>query len=65
MENNIVTYAPVVIPTLCRFEHFKRCVDSLSRCIHANQTELIIGLDYPHKESHVESHSKILDYLNN
>ena len=65
MENNIVTYAPVVIPTLCRFEHFKRCVDSLSRCIHANQTELIIGLDYPHKESHVEGHSKILDYLNN
>lgn len=58
-------FAPIIIPTLCRFEHFKRCVESLSRCTHADKTELIIGLDYPLKESHVEGYSKILDFVNN
>lgn len=60
-----MTYAPVIIPTLCRFEHFKRCVESLSRCTHADKTELIIGLDYPLKESHREGYSKILNYVDN
>lgn len=56
-------YAPVIIPTLCRFEHFKRCVESLSRCTHADKTELIIGLDYPAKEAHVEGYKAIKAYL--
>lgn len=56
-------YAPVMIPTLCRFEHFKRCVDSLSRCTGAEYTELYIGLDYPSKESHWEGYRKICDYV--
>ena len=56
-------YAPVMIPTLCRFEHFKRCVDSLSRCTGAEYTELYIGLDYPAKESHWEGYRKICDYV--
>lgn len=56
-------YAPVMIPTLCRFEHFKRCVDSLSRCTGAEYTELYIGLDYPVKESHWEGYRTICDYV--
>lgn len=62
---NISVYAPIVIPTLCRFSTFKRCVDSLSRCTGAEQTELYIGLDYPTKEAHWEGYRKISDYVEN
>ena len=64
MGNQIIKiYAPVVIPTLCRYEHFKRCVESLSKCTGADRTELYIGLDYPTKESHWSGYNKICDYL--
>lgn len=56
-------YAPVAIPTLCRFEHFKACIESLSRCTWAEHTEVFVGLDYPAKESHWEGYLKIKDYL--
>lgn len=56
-------YAPVVIPTLCRFEHFKRCVESLKNCSGAQKTELIIGLDYPKKTEHWEGYRKISEYV--
>lgn len=56
-------YAPVFIPTLCRYEHFKRCVESLSICSHANNTELIIGLDYPPHERYKEGYNKIKEYI--
>ena len=62
-RENISSFAPVVIPTLCRYEHFKRCVESLSRCIHADKTELIIGLDYPSDPKHESGYRKILQYL--
>ena len=55
MKNNEqYIYAPVVIPTLCRYEHLKRCIDSLSNCTGADRTELYIGLDFPAEESHWE-----------
>lgn len=56
-------YAPVVIPTLCRYNTFKQCVDSLSKCSGADKTELYIGLDYPAKESHWDGYRKIDNYL--
>lgn len=55
--------APVIIPTLCRAEHFKRCVESLKRNPYAKYTDLYIGLDYPAKESHVAGYNKIKEYL--
>lgn len=55
---------PVIITTLCRYEHFVRCIESLKANDLAPQTELYIGLDYPAKESHVEGWKKIKDYLN-
>lgn len=64
MEKNYMELAPVIIPTLCRFEHFKRCVESLSRCTDADKTELYIGLDYPSKESHWKGYNQIKDYIN-
>ena len=59
----IKTYAPVLITTLNRYEHFKRCVESLSRCTHAEKTELVIGLDYPPNEKYVAGWEKISEYV--
>ena len=35
-NNELHIYAPVVIPTLCRYEHLKRCIDTLSECTGAD-----------------------------
>ena len=61
----IKTYAPVVIPTLCRYDTFVRCVDSLSKCTGADQTELFIGIDYPANESHWDGYRQICLYVEN
>lgn len=61
MDNH--AFAPVLIPTLCRHAHFKRCVESLSRCTHADKTELIIALDYPTRQEHWDGYRKICDYI--
>lgn len=54
---------PVMIVTLCRYEHFVRCVQSLKRNELAKKTELYIGLDYPLKQNHWEGYRKICSYL--
>ena len=59
----ISQFAPVFVPTLNRYEHFKRCVESLARCTHAKKTDLFIALDYPLKDSHWEGYNKIKKYL--
>lgn len=56
-------YAPIVIPTLCRYEHFRNCLESLSKCTGAEKTDVFVGLDYPAKESHWNGYNKINDYL--
>lgn len=40
-------YAPVLIPTLNRYEHLKQCLESLSCCTWADKTEVYVALDYP------------------
>lgn len=56
-------YAPVLIPTLCRYEHFKNCIESLKKNEFAKETDVYIGLDYPTKKSHWEGYNKIKYYL--
>ena len=56
-------YAPVVIPTLNRYEHLKRCIESLKECTGADKTDLVISIDYPPAEKYVEGHKKIKQYL--
>lgn len=63
MEQEIKTFAPVLIPTLNRYEHLCRCIKSLAKCTHAKETELIIGLDYPPSEKYNEGWNKIREYL--
>lgn len=55
--------APVIIPTLNRFNHFKRCLESLEACKLSNKTDVYIGLDYPPSEKYIEGWQKINDYL--
>ena len=56
-------YAPVMIPTLCRFDKFVRCVESLKRNSWAKYTELYIAVDYPIKAEQWDGYNKICDYL--
>lgn len=59
----ITQFAPVLIPTLSRYEHFKRCVESLAKCTHAEKTDLFIALDYPSKEEHWEGYIQICSFI--
>lgn len=61
--HRVSSYYLIVIPTLNRYEHFKECVESLAACVHAEKTELIIGLDYPPAEKYIEGWKKIKDYI--
>ena len=54
---------PVLIITLCRYEHFKRCFESLKRNTLAQDTEVYVGLDYPLNEGHWKGYEKIKSYL--
>lgn len=58
-------YAPVLIPTLCRYEHLKKCLESLSKCMNADKTEVYIALDYPAKKTQEAGYRQICDYLDN
>lgn len=57
------TFAPVIIPTLCRFEHFKQCIESLMKCTWAGETDVYIGIDYPIKKAHWDGYGKICKYI--
>lgn len=59
----IIQYAPVIIPTLNRYSHFKRCLESLECCIGADKTDVYVGLDYPPSDSYVDGWKKIESYL--
>lgn len=56
-------YAPIMIPTLCRSEHFIRCIESLKKNTWASNTDVYIALDYPAKESHWKGYQEICEYL--
>ena len=58
-----MNYAPMIIPTLCRYESFVRCIESLRKNCWAKYTDVYIGLDYPKKETHIEGYEKIKEYL--
>lgn len=56
-------FAPVLICTLNRHVHFKRCVESLALCTGADKTDLFIGFDYPLNKPHWEGYEIIKAYL--
>lgn len=58
-----MNYYPITIPTLNRYEKFKNCIESLKQNFHSDQTELIIGLDYPPSEKYFDGYNKIKNYI--
>lgn len=56
-------YAPVIIPTLNRYEHFKQCLESLENCTGADCTDVYVALDYPPSEKYVDGWEKVDSYL--
>lgn len=60
---DIEKYAPVLIPTLNRYEHFKNCLESLEKCNGADKTEVFVALDYPPSERYVNGWKKNKEYL--
>ena len=60
---DLLACSPILIPTLNRYEHFRNCIESLSKCTLADKTELVIGLDYPPSEKYVEGWNRIKEYI--
>lgn len=58
-----MVYAPIIIPTLCRYDHFVKLMESLRRNTWAKYTDIYIGVDYPPSEKYVEGYQKICKYL--
>ena len=58
-------FAPVLIPTLNRYEHLQKCLGSLSQCTWADQTEVYVALDYPPSEKYIEGWKKNKVFLEN
>ena len=55
--------APVIIPTLNRYEHLLNCIDSLRQNSLASETEIYISVDYPPSAKYEEGYFKIVDYF--
>lgn len=55
-------YAPVIIGTHDRYEHLRKCIESLAKNTLANETILIIGIDYPAAPNYIEKNNKIIEY---
>lgn len=56
-------YAPVVITTLNRLDHFKACLESLEKCTLADKTDVYVALDYPPSDKYRAGWSKLSKYL--
>lgn len=56
-------YAPVVIPTLNRDWHLKKCLDSLAANSVAGNTDIYISVDYPPSEKYAVGYEKVKDLL--
>lgn len=62
-KSESMIFAPVIIPTLNRYEHLKRCIESLKNNFYAKYTDLYISVDYPPSEKYVKGYEKVKEYL--
>ncbi|MCR4661444.1 MAG: glycosyltransferase [Clostridia bacterium] len=56
-------YAPILVPTLNRYEQLEKCVYSLSLNYEAQFTDLFIALDYPPSKKYYAGYKKVCDYV--
>lgn len=58
-----IACAPVLISTVNRYQHFRDCLESLSRCTWADKTDVFVAVDYPPSENYWEGYRLIKGYL--
>ncbi|MBR3768523.1 MAG: glycosyltransferase family 2 protein [Clostridia bacterium] len=58
-----MVYYPVIIPTLNRVDHLKRCLDSLMKNSGAENTEVYVAVDFPPSEKYQDGYIKVKEYL--
>lgn len=62
-KSNSYNYAPVLITTLNRYNHLRRCLESLERCDGAIFTDVYVALDFPPSDSYIEDWKRTDSYL--
>jgi len=58
------TIAPVLIPTMSRFNKLRRCINSIRKSGLAKKTDLFLAIDFPAKQEHIRGFQKINNYAN-
>ena len=56
-------YAPILIPTLCRYTHLVRLIQSLQKNSWAGYTDVYVGVDFPPSPKYEEGYQNICRYL--
>lgn len=56
-------YAPIIIPTLSRYNHLERLIESLRNNSWANKTDVFVSVDFPPSIKYKEGYEKIIDYV--
>ncbi len=56
-------YAAIAIPTLNRYEHLLRCIESLKKSNYSQKTDLYIALDQAPSDKYVSGRKQIEKYL--
>ena len=56
-------YSPVIIATLNRCEHLKRCLDSLDKNKGAEETEVYVSVDFPPSEKYWQGYDQVVEFL--
>lgn len=56
-------YAAVIIPTLNRDKHLRRCVESLLKNREAKMTDIYISVDYPPTKKYAKGYFEVLEYV--
>ncbi len=57
-------YAPVLITTVNRYHHFRKCIESLSKCKLSDKTDVYVAVDYPARKEHWDGYNNIKMFLN-
>ena len=56
-------YAPVIITTLSRHKHFKKCIESLRDCYGSEMTDVFIAIDNHSDDEILKNRKIILNFL--
>ena len=57
--------APILVSVYNRESIFKKCIQSLKRCVLANKTHLFIAIDAPYRDEDIDVNTRIVEYSKN